>query len=170
MSLHAKWNNMLPTLFEKRARYAHIQQARPVLAYIKVHNAPILCSFVWRIHHADWQVAELLTTTCQISETTGWYTVYNILRRIMRSGNKPEFPFSDSYLSQYTSHSNTNRSTKFWTELTELCSTVFSCTNTNMPYLYIMYNILYIIIYTNMAWTQHVKVTIIMLYIHASFW
>lgn len=99
--MHAKWNNMLPTLFKKRAGYTQIQQARPVLAYIKVHNAPILCSFVWRIRHADWQVAELLTTACQISETTGWYIVY-ILRRIMRSGNKPEFPFYDSCLSQYT--------------------------------------------------------------------
>jgi hypothetical protein len=71
MSMHAKWNNVLSALFEKRTGYTHIQQARPALACIKAYNAPILCSFVWRIHHVNWQVAELLTITCQISETTG---------------------------------------------------------------------------------------------------
>lgn len=78
MSMHAKWNNMLSTLFEKRTGYTHIQQARPALACIKVYNAPILCSFVWRIHHVNWQVAELLTIICQISGTTGRCTPYTV--------------------------------------------------------------------------------------------
>jgi hypothetical protein len=88
MSMLAKWNNVLSTLFEKRTGYTHIQQARPALACIKAYNAPILCSFVWRIHHVNWQVAELLTITCQISRTTGRCTLYNIVFRRTLKFNK----------------------------------------------------------------------------------
>jgi hypothetical protein len=74
----------------------------PYRANIVADDAPVLCSFVWRIHHVGGQVAELLTTACQTPETTWWYTVTVSVHSIsfysrMSSWNTPNFALSVSW-------------------------------------------------------------------------